>query len=515
MTAITNDISKENDIEKCEDDYMCHSQHDVSISTPSDANQGATPIREHDEAYKVDWEPNEPGNPRNWRTSKKIWVVFLLGQLALAASLASAIISPASEVIASTFHVSKELTILNTSLFVLGFAVGPSVWAPMSELYGRRISIVPAMFVLALFSVGTATSQTIASILITRFFAGVFGSAPVSNVGAALGDMYVPKVRGAAIACYAIAVVGGVCMAPLIGSAVMVDPRLGWRWIEYLIAIWSFTICILAGVGMPEVYGPVLLKRKAQRLRIETGDDRYWHPHELQKVDVRSILTKHLSRPVLMLTTEPIVTCIALYASFVFSLLYMTLEIFPIAFSQQRQWSPVVASLPFLSLFIGVLCTVPLNLANQPRYARLVEANNGKAVPEGRLPPMALGAAFFTLGIFWFSWTAGPVYHWILPVIAIAFIGAGFNMVFQQCINFLVDCYGLYAASAVSANTMLRSLMGAGLPFAAPPMFNSLGIGPAGSILGAIAALALPVPFIFMRYGATIRSYSKFAQSGA
>lgn len=93
------------------------------------------------------------------------------------------------------------------------------------------------------------------------------------------------------------------------------------------------------------------------------------------------------------------------------------------------------------------------------------------------------------------------------------FIGAGFNIIFQQCLNYLVDVYGPYSASAVSANNFLRSLMACGLPLAARPMFLRLGVGPAASVLGGISCLALPVPWIFMRYGAALRKASKFAQT--
>ena len=99
----------------------------------------------------------------------------------------------------------------------------------------------------------------------------------------------------------------------------------------------------------------------------------------------------------------------------------------------------------------------------------------------------------------------------IVPVIATVFIGAGFNIIFQQCINFLVDTYAVYAASAVAANTILRSFLAAAFPLVAKPMFHNLGIGPAMSILGGVAALAIPVPFIFMKYGLVLRKMSKFA----
>src|SRR5664279_1365522 len=98
--------------------------------------------------------------------------------------------------------------------------------------------MLPALFVLGLFSIGTAVGKNAATIFITRFFAGLFGSAPVSNVSAALGDIYDPKARGTAITFYAVAVVGGPTLGPIIGSALVVNPHLGWRWTEYIEAIW-------------------------------------------------------------------------------------------------------------------------------------------------------------------------------------------------------------------------------------------------------------------------------------
>jgi MFS family permease len=298
---------------------------------------------------------------------------------------------------------------------------------------------------------------------------------------------------------------------PVIGSALVVNRRLGWRWTEYIEAIWTFATLVICFFTLPEVYGPVLLKKKAARLRKETGNQALYNPHEHLKLSPKTIITKHFSRPLLMLVTEPMVTCIAFYASFVFSLLYLTLEVFPIVFEENRGWSPVVGSLPFLGLFVGVLTAIFVNLGNQPRYARISDAAKGKPVPEARLAPMAFGGILFAIGLFWFGWTATPSIFWAAPVFAAVFIGAGFNIIFQQCINFLVDTYGLYAASAVSANTFLRSVLAAGFPLLAKPMFHKLGVGPAMSILGGVATIAIPVPFIFMKYGLALRKKSKFA----
>ena len=174
---------------------------------PSDDERGR-------DTYLVDWEPNDPNNPRNWKTAYKSFLTFQLGMLALAASLGSSIISPAEDAIAEYAGVSPQVATLSLSLYILGFAFGPLLWAPISEVWGRKWSMLPAMFCLGLFSIGTATSPTPAAIFITRFFGGVFGSAPVSNVSAALGDIWEPKARGTAVTFYALCVTGGPTLGP-------------------------------------------------------------------------------------------------------------------------------------------------------------------------------------------------------------------------------------------------------------------------------------------------------------
>lgn len=75
-----------------------------------------------------------------------------------------------------------------------------------------------------------------------------------------------------------------------------------------------------------------------------------------------------------------------------------------------------------------------------------------------------------------------------------------------MCVQtYLVDAYGLYAASALAANTVVRSLVGAFLPFAAQPMYDALGIGWGTSALAFIALAFMPCPMLFYVYGERIR----------
>lgn len=119
-----------------------------------------------------------------------------------------------------------------------------------------------------------------------------------------------------------------------------------------------------------------------------------------------------------MFFTEPMVTTIALYASFIYGLLFLMLEVFPIVFREERNLPLIISTLPFLGLLVGVICALLINLANQPLYARAVQKNQGRAVPEGRLPPMIIGGVLLSIGLFWFGWTANPNYPLASPVVA-------------------------------------------------------------------------------------------------
>lgn len=101
--------------------------------------------------------------------------------------------------------------------------------------------------------------------------------------------------------------------------------------------------------------------------------------------------------------------------------------------------------------------------------------------------------------------------HWIVPTLSGLFTGFGLMSIFLQALNYLVDAYLMFAASAIAGNTFLRSLCGAGFPLFARQMFEGMGIQYASTLLGCVAVVLAPIPFIFYRYGAKIRQRSKYA----
>lgn len=131
---------------------------------------------------------------------KKIIIAVVLVWDSMAATFASSIFSAGSGSVGEHFHLGREAVTLGTSLFVLGYAVGPSIWAPMSELYGRRLPIIIGAFGFAIFNTAVAVSKDFQTLTISRFFGGVFGSAPLALCGAVFADMFNNKVSAVSAA---------------------------------------------------------------------------------------------------------------------------------------------------------------------------------------------------------------------------------------------------------------------------------------------------------------------------
>jgi DHA1 family multidrug resistance protein-like MFS transporter len=356
-------------------------------------------------------------------------------------TFASSVLSAATHRIAEYFHVSVEVASLSSALYLVGYAVGPIFWAPLSELRGRKLPLVIGNFGFSVFAVATAVSKDIQTLMISRFFMGVFGSAAIVIVAALYSDMYNAKQRGPALTVFAVSIFLGPMLGPIIGSFT-VTSYLGWRWDSYWSMIMGFTTFILIVFFLKETYPPTVLVSKAALLRRGTKN---WAIHAKQEeieIDLREMVEKNLSRPLRMLFTEPILILIGIYLSFVYGLIYITLSAFPLVFQGVHGMSPGVGSLPFLGIAIGMIGSGLASLLLNKRWVAKYVANGQKAVPEWRLPLAMVGGVAFCVGLFWFGWTgAYHSVHWIVPTLAGVLIGFGLLSIFMQLTMYIVDAY--------------------------------------------------------------------------
>ncbi|OTB03030.1 hypothetical protein M426DRAFT_74194 [Hypoxylon sp. CI-4A] len=457
--------------------------------------------------------PDDPYRPVNWPTNKKVATTLLYGLVTMTATWASSSYSAGTRQVAAEFGVGTQVATLGTTLFLLGFGLGPLLWAPLSEVYGRRVAVLTPMFVAICFSFGSAVAKDLQTLMLTRFFGAFFASAPVTNTGGVLGDLYTPAYRGIAMAGYAMAVVGGPTVGPIVSAAVVQKQSLGWRWTEYTTGMLQSVVLLFAIIFIDESYPPRLLVAKARRLRFETGNWALHTKFEEWDVSVMELARKFLVRPIQLLTT-PICFFVALYASFCYGILYMQLGAVPIIFGEIRGWTTLRSELPFIALMLGAFTGAAINMSNQLYYNKSYHAVGDRAIPEKRLPPMMFGSVLFTGGLFITAWTADPDQApWIAPVIGLYLAGCGFNTIFQAALNYLVDTFQMYAASAVAANTFLRSCFAAAFPLVVSPLYHNIGVGPGTSIFAGFSALLIPVPYVLYFFGKRIRAANKWSKN--
>jgi multidrug resistance protein len=177
-------------------------------------------------------------------------------QATLAVSFVSSAFSGGIGRVLAEFDVGEEVATLGISLFVLGFAIGPLLWAPLSELYGRQVLFFGTYAILTAFNAGAAGSQNIKTLIIMRFFAGAFGSSPLTNAGGVIADMFPATERGLAMSVFAAAPFLGPTLGPIIGG--FLGETEGWRWVEGLMAIFTGTVWIIGTLTIPESYTPVI-----------------------------------------------------------------------------------------------------------------------------------------------------------------------------------------------------------------------------------------------------------------
>ncbi|PQE30651.1 putative mfs-multidrug-resistance transporter protein [Rutstroemia sp. NJR-2017a WRK4] len=491
-----------------------HLVFDQTHVTPEVLNHPYRGSGTEDDPYVVEYIPNDRRNPMGWSMFKKWTITLLVAVATLAVSFVSSAYTGGVDKIMMEFNVGTEVVTLGVSLFVLGFAIGPLLWAPLSELYGRQVLFLGTYLALTAFNAGAAGSQNIQTLLILRFFAGAFGSSPLTNAGGVIADMFAASHRGIAMAIFASAPFMGPAIGPIVGG--FLGDAEGWRWVEGLMAIFTGALLIIGGLTIPETYTPVILRRRAKKMSAMTGKV-YKSKIELDNgaKSIKQEFKIALSRPWILLFREPIVFLLSLYMAIIYGTLYMLFSAFPIVYQVERGWSAGVSGLAFLGVLVGMMIAGGYSLWDNKRYNNVAAQHNGMAPPESRLPPAIIGSFALPIGLFWFAWTNYPGLHWSISIIATAPFGFGMVLVFLSIMNYLIDTYVIYAASVLAANSVLRSLFGAAFPLFTTYMYENLGIHWASSIPAFLALACVPFPFLFYKYGEAIRMKCKFAAEAA
>ncbi|KAF2029718.1 citrinin biosynthesis transporter CtnC [Setomelanomma holmii] len=459
-------------------------------------------------------EPNDPGNPKNWTTKRRWAITVSMGLLVFTVTFASSIFSVNIDTVQEKFNVKLVTATLGVALFVLGFVFGPIIFGPMSEVLGRKIPLLSGFALFAIFQIPVALAQNITTICVGRFLGGFFASAPLAVVGGALADLWDPIPRAYAICVFAAGGFAGPVAGPIAGGFIT-ESHLGWRWTSWITLIMAGFLGTVGFFVIPETSAARILQLRAAKLRKETGNTQYYSKADENKLTMQNVVHVYLLRPFVMFVQEPILALVTAYMSFLYGIVYLLFEAFPVSFYQERGWSLGVSQLPFAAFIVGIIMGAGVIAYSTATNFTRAYVKHGKSIPEERLPPMIVGAIALPVGLFWFAWTSNPHITWVPQVLSIALIGLGCMVPFWQGMSYLIDCYGFYSNSAIAVNTFIRSFFGAFFPLFTHAMYHNLGVPWATSLLGFICVVFLPVPILFYVYGARIRAKSKWAPTGS
>ncbi|THU93514.1 MFS polyamine transporter [Dendrothele bispora CBS 962.96] len=472
----------------------------------------------------VDWDgPDDPQNPKNWSMKRKWAATLIVSCFTLVSPISSAMISPATGNVMQEFSITNStLGGMITSIFVLGFAIGPLFLGPLSEIYGRSRVIQWANIWFLLWNLVCGFSQNVTQLIVFRFFAGIGGSAPITIGGAVVGDTFHPEQRGRAIAIYSLGPMIGPALGPVVGA--WIAQLADWRWVFWSTSIFDVLVQVAGVLYLQESksYAPVLLERKARRLAkaMETdpekngknshiqfrtifeGEDRSW----------QTIFSKALTRPFLLFAREPILQLLGAYMSLIYGVFYLFITTMPGIFRNVYHESAGIGGLNYIALGSGMLFASFMNSRTMDKIYQYCKARNG-GVGEPEFPTIVPASIAFPLGMLMTGWGAENHVHWIVVDIGIFFVGTGMILAFQCIQTYIVDVFTLYAASGIAAVGFTRSLCGFSFPLFADSMYDKLGYGKGNTIISAIAiALGCPAPWLLWFYGKKIRGASKYAR---
>ncbi|KAI9748529.1 MAG: hypothetical protein M4579_007200 [Chaenotheca gracillima] len=463
--------------------------------------------------FEIDWDGDDDNqNPRNWSLLYRGYMILQISFATTIVVLYSTSYTTAIPGMMKDFHVENEaLATLGLTTYLFGLAAGTLLLAPLSEIYGRRPVYIISMSFFAILVLPCALSKSLAGILVTRFFGAMAGSAMIANAPGSMADIADDNHRALAFSIWSIGPINGPVLGPVIGG--FTSEYLGWRWTNWLVLILS-GLALLSVAIIKESYAPAILRKKAEKMRKETGDSRWWCRYD-SKLPLPQLLKVNLSRPLIMAVTEPICIFWDIYIAVIYAILYLCFVAYPIVFEQYRGWTAGIAGLAFVGIGTGSFLVIIL----EPAIRRMINAHKldpetGHVSPEAMVSVVCIGSICAPVGQLWFAWTCVPTsVHWVLPILAGIPFGAGNAIIFIYSSNYLAHSYGIYSASAMAGNTVIRSIVGGTLPLAGPAMYATLNPHWAGTLLGILEVLLIPIPFVFYKYGHRIRGRSTLIQS--
>lgn len=289
---------------------------------------------------------------RNLSKLHKWIIAIIISVTSFCVTCTSAAWSMASDNIMEHFGISHEVSTLGISLYVFGLGLGGIFLSPISEFHGRKITYIISLSFSFAFQCLTAFSPNIGSMLFGRYMSGFFGSAFMSVAAGSLADIFAKDEMSTPLLLYTISPFVGPGVLPLISG--FINSSVYFRWTFYVMLIWTGVLVVMIVLFVPETYQPVLLKKKAARLRKTTGDNRFYAPLERDPTSLFESTVMSCKKPILLIFKDYMTLALCFYTGFALAIVYLFFIALPYIYKTVFEFKLASQGLAFLGLIIGM-----------------------------------------------------------------------------------------------------------------------------------------------------------------
>ncbi|KAM0454692.1 hypothetical protein ACHAO4_004504 [Trichoderma viride] len=460
------------------------------------------------EEFLVEFGPDDQENPLNWSSKVKWGVTAAVSSTGFIRIMVSTMMAPAIETIAEELDMTPIESTMALSVYVLATAIGPMLIGPLSEVYGRKsiYHVTNIWFLVWNLICGFGHSKGL--LIAARFLAGFGASAVFSLAYGVLGDVWPPEKRGRSLSMYLLIPLTGAAVGPIVGGFIVQYST--WRWMFWSTAIFQAVLEVSSLTVFHESYAPVLLRRRAEKRRQETGDSRYYSEIEKRESGRSTAwkIRRSLTRPVRLLMFHSIIQMDAILEGINYGLLYFTLSSFSALYVNTYGESIAISGLHYIAICLGeILGSQICGPLMDYLFTRLKSRDGSTRVPELRIPLMLPSALLTPIGFLLYGWAAKYHLFWLVLDIGAVLLSLGMQVFGTTMRAYVMDAYDEHVSSASAATQLLKSLLAFAFPLFSDSMYKALGYGWGNSLLAFLSiGITIPSICILWYYGASLRA---------
>ncbi|KAK3296383.1 major facilitator superfamily domain-containing protein [Chaetomium fimeti] len=471
----------------------------------------------------VDFDPDgDAENPLDWPAPFRWAIVSLLAVMAFTVTMTCISVVPlASDIVrdlSSSPNPSKSASVLLVTIWELGEAAGPLLIAPLSEMVGRYpvMNVANLLFIAA--GVLAATSESVPQFVVARMLNGLAVAGNVLNP-ALVGDMFPSDERGGALSLLFLAPLIGGAFGPMIGSAVA--DLYGWRTVVWMTVALASACEVLFLCCFRETYKVAILRKRAKKMTAHAAGSGKTFKTAFDEAESLSTagfsqwkkLRDSVLRPAIVLCSSGVLMAMCLFNSVVFTFFYIYSTSFADILIDIYQLSPVAVGSCFTMFSIGSTISVVIcNRALDRIYVRMRFTHKGVGKPEFRLPLAIVGGFALPLTVAAYGWAAQLRLPLVCLLFCVCAMGTALMLAAIPLMAYIVDAFGLFAASAMTGIIVTRCLTSTFLPLATAPLVERWGFGWGFSVLAGFSLLLAPIPILMLRYGERWRTFSRYSR---